>query len=345
MIVTIDNWSSVAQQIAYPGDAFSPDENAVKRAVALLGPSFYQMDPIPETFKLRNRIRCIDFVSSKDRDFYNAALSRWMRADMEARAGLCSFALMRIEDLKLRQAAETLKAPIMADLLFNQVAQGFSAVAGVCFKDSLVEIVNNLVHKKNVDPKSISILWGGFTAKERQRKAAEQEVSSRLTESQIKELIDDDLYDEVLATYGQSNKLDLSAIDKKLLCLQTAETRDGQVQKFQSNRAKYCIFTLPVGREGLNLHDETGTAPRRGVYGLCYSDKATVQIVRRIHRVTSKSDTFGEFLAFNDTRDINVAMRVSEKLKALRHSSAGNFDDLLFTNKPNDDFIEDSNLV
>jgi len=331
MTITPDNWYSVVQQLVYPADPLDYNEVSIRRMIDLLGNRYYRMPKIPSAFKSYNRVRLIEFASNEDRISYNQAFSRYMAEC--ARIDEYHHPVIRklVEDGKLREEAERLKTSIIAQEAYNEVAEGYASVIGLCFKRSVVEVVNNLVHKHGVDPAKIAIIWGGYGAQERKRKVAEEQIRKKLGEDEINQFIEDGLLDELIESYSARLNQDLSAIDKSLLGAVDKETRWRQIRAFQGGKADYAIFTLASGGVALSLHDEDGTRPRQSKLGLPYSSKMVVQAYGRAHRLTSCSDTYQESLAFNGTREVKVAKRVSLKLRCDRHTSTETYSDMVWT--------------
>lgn len=346
MIVTPDNWHSVVSQICFPADPLDYNEVSIRRMVELLGNRYYRMPKIPSAFKSYNRVRLIEFASEEDRICYNQAFNRYMAEC--ARIDEYHHPVIRklVEDGKLREEAERLKTVIIAQEAYNEVAEGYASVIGLCFKRSVVEVVNNLVHKHGVNPSKIAIIWGGYGAQERKRKVAEEQIRKKLSEEEVNQFIEDGLLDELIDSYSNRLNQDLSAIDKSLLGAVDKETRWKQIRAFQAGQADYAIFTLASGGVALSLHDEDGLRPRRSKLGLPYSSKMVVQAYGRAHRLTSCSDTYQESLAFNGTREVKVAKKVSQKLRCDRHTSTETYSDMVWTNDSlviNDPYIEKVN--
>lgn len=333
MTITPANWPWVSRQIAWPADPDDFDENAVKRALKLLGNRFIKMPKIPSKFKSYNNVKIMDFDSETDRIYYASALARYEEEVQRIIANGEPRIRALVEDGKLRQASEKLKTRHIANRAYCEVQEGYSAVVGFCFKESVVDCVNVLVHDRKVDPAQIAIVWGGYNLDERRRKEAENILKQKFTPAQLQEYIQDGLFDNLLDVYTERKGQDLGAIDSKLLGQVDQFTRWQQICRFQNGRARYCIFTAASGGVALSLHDENEEAsfPRRSHLGLPYGEKMVVQLYGRAHRVTSVSDTYQSSYAFNGTRDIKVAKRVSQKLRSARHTGVGNYNKLLWT--------------
>jgi len=334
MKVTRHNWPSVAYRLAYPYDPGEYNTNAMRQGLAALGNRLYVMPPIPKKFKCYTGIKPIQLETESDRLYYATALARYERERARITEQKLSSLLYLVEDLKLRQAAEELKAPVLTKEAYHCRQEGFAPVIGLSFKLSVVKCVNSLVHDYGVDPSKISIIWGGFSKKQRQRFAASSEAN--LDEDLVRELMLDGLLDEVLDRYADKNHSDLSTFDQKLLKTPTPEVRWEQVKNFRHDKTEYAFFTLGAGGVALSLHDTTGRYPRRGLLSLAYSDKQTVQLTGRAHRVNSASDTYQHFYVYQGTREVKVARRCTMKLRSLQLSSSDDFSDMMWDDIDND---------
>lgn len=331
MIITPDNWNTFVAQVVYPDDPTDFSERGIRRMLRLLGNRYYRMPKIPSEFKCHNRVRLIEFANYEDQQSYNMAYERYLSECAKITAHNHPIIRKLVEDGKLREEAERLKCGIIASEAYNEVAEGYASVVGLCFKRSVVEVVNHLVHKRGVDPSRIAIIWGGYGAQERKRKVAEENIRARMSQEELNEFIAEGLLDDLIEAYGMKHQQDVSAFDKKLLGNVDQETRWKQIRAFQEGRADYAIFTLASGGVALSLHDEDGQRPRRAKLGLPYSSKMVIQAYGRAHRLTSKSHTYQESLAFNDTREVKVAKRVSQKLRCDRHTSTEMYRDIVWT--------------
>lgn len=332
MKITPANWPSAARDLAYPHDPETFSEDVIKAFIKGMGARFYKVPLIPNEFKSRNSVEIVEFDNDDDRLYYQSALERYER---EINRPTAESYVFLVEDLKLRQAAEELKGRMIGNRMYNRVQEGFSAVAGVCFKTTVVDIVNQLVHVRKVDPKDITIIWGGYGAEERKLRQAEELLRGKMTQEEINDFIKEGAFEELVQMAASNVKRDLSAIDKDLLGVVKYSTRWEHICKFQRNEAKYAIFTFATGGVALSLHDESGLHPRVADHGLPYSERMTVQAYGRAHRLTSRSHTRQYSLAFNDSREIRVAKRVSWKLRSARHASNVCINDILFTDDRN----------
>lgn len=105
---------------------------------------------------------------------------------------------------------------------------------------------------------------------------------------------------------------------------EAAPNIQAEMQAFQSGKKKVAIATDAMGSTGISLHDEHGIAPRTQiVVTLPWSATKYVQMLGRVHRLTSKSDTRAIILTTNTEIDQRLTSVVAGKLRMLRATVEG----------------------
>jgi len=103
---------------------------------------------------------------------------------------------------------------------------------------------------------------------------------------------------------------------------QSTKVRQENITKYQTGKAKYCLFTLKSGGVGLSLHHYLKNAdtckPRYVILPPTWSAIELVQALGRAHRINSISTTHQDIVWFRGTIEEEVATKVSRKLGCLR---------------------------
>ena len=124
---------------------------------------------------------------------------------------------------------------------------------------------------------------------------------------------DDDCFEEAEITPEEKDWL-----KEHRMGAQDARARHQEVQRFQMQKSKCCIYTFKAGGAALSLHHiKPGARPRTAVIIPTYSAMELVQGVGRFPRITSLSETKQILAFFRHTIEEAVAARVAMKLKCL----------------------------
>jgi hypothetical protein len=233
-------------------------------------------------------------------------------------------------------AAEYCKRFIFAERMFRDVQSGKAAVLAVKFKKTIIAVTKILHEKYGVDRNNISLIWGGgqtqLTAKQK-LKAKIREKMELFEEAGVsmEDLMLEDVEERVLEDLPPELRLGN----------QSKEERQKEIDRFQSGRSNYCIFTYKAGGVGLSLHhtdeqtnvkvrrQKSGYAvvedipkvpvrPRKVTIGPTWSPIELVQGCGRVPRLTSLSDTEQNFLYYRGTVEEEQAFVVTHRLKCLK---------------------------
>lgn len=349
VILQNSNWQTYASLIA--GSASDPtdyNEAAVERLVKDLDAFIVRVRGVRPQFDASNRIEMIHFESAEERAYYEQAWERYMaeKAKLEA-AGIDSpgatgnsrFQIL-VQFLKFRMAAEYCRRKQLAKRMHEAVVKGNkAAVCALNFKHSIIGIVKILCDEYGVKRSDISLIWGGgqtgLSKKQKQKKqiteAAAQLQAAGMDVTNLLETLDlDEVEDKVLEDLPEHLRLGS----------QSKEERQKEIDRFQSGKSLYCLFTFRAGGVGLSLHhtdeqtkqkvrkQKNGYAvledipnipvrPRINFVAPTYSAIELVQGLGRCPRLTSLSDTEQVLLFYAGTVEQDVASVVSQKLRCL----------------------------
>jgi len=279
------HWPDFAQWIAGNTDPAEHSPTACKRLREELNKYFVEPKGVQSKYHSRNGCCLINFQSPTEAEFYNAAYARYIeelaKIDRDAPGGI---AAIWVAILKFRQAAELIKAPHLALAAWESVKAGKAAVVVCNFRATLAKVCETLHKSFKVSRDEISMVWGGLGK-------AKPDASS---------------------PYYVDESLDLD------LGPQSRKARQKEIDRFQSGKSLYCLFTFKSGGVGLSLHHaKAGLRPRETFVSTTYSAIELVQSFGRSHRITSLSDTVQTVLFYRGTIEEQVADKVAIKLKCL----------------------------
>jgi hypothetical protein len=344
MILSNDTWPTYASSISAPSDPTEYNEAAVERLTKDLEKYIIRVKGVRSQFEAHNTVTMVSFTTKEERDYYHQAWERYLaeKAKLEAEGqgdGKPAGMMILVQFLKFRMAAEYCRRRIIAQKMYNSVQEGYAACAALNFKGSIIGIVRILVEEMGVPRDKISLVWGGGQT----QLTKKQKVKASMTaKAEALKAVGLDLNEMMEA-------MDLDSVDDRVLevipehlCLgpQTPEERQKEIDKFQSGKSHYCLYTFRAGGVGLSLHhtDEftkektrkkpSGYAyeediplipvrPRINFVAPTYSAIELVQGLGRCPRLTSLSNTKQELLFYKGTIEDDVSKIVAQKLRCL----------------------------
>lgn len=338
-----DTWPMFSKMVASPAEPEEYSPSAVDRLMEYLDPYIVQVKGVHSQFKARNSTQLIDFRTEEERKFYDSAWQRYLAAvakvqGEEGLSGTDSRFMILVQFLKFRMAAELCRAEYLADAMVDSVAKGQAAVCAVNFKGTIRKIVTILHDKHGISRDEISLIWGGGKS----GPTAKQKTKAQFSNEKVMEM---------MKAIGMSLKdFNLDDVDDYVeeedrpelrLGAQSLSARQSEIDRFQSGKSLYCLYTFKSGGVGLSLHhsdeltnykckrkksgwyeesDIPNVPTRQRVVFLAptYSAIELVQGLGRAPRLTSLSDTPQVVVFYRGTIEEQVAAIVSVKLRCLR---------------------------
>lgn len=342
-VLSEETWSQYARIISSPDKPEDYATAAVNKLREDLDDYIITVKGVRPQFKAINKVEKINFSSPEERLFYEAAYERFLaqKAKKEAAndAGDATGFSIFTELLMFQMAAEEIKVNILADRMWADVQAGKASVCGVKFKKTIIKIVMRLEEKYGVKRDNISLIWGGGQTqltKKQKAKAKIRELGDKLLEigSSVDELLKDSMLDDV------EDRVLMDLPEHLRLASQDMQERQEEIDRFQSGKSLFCLFTFRSGGTGLSLHHcdeltkekvrckESGyayeedipkipTRQRKTLLATTYSGIELVQCLGRAPRLTSLSDTEQTILLYNGTIETEIAAIVEQKLKCL----------------------------
>lgn len=348
--LTNDHWDSFAKDIAsnWGKSDTKPDERspaAIDRFIEYIKDYVVWVKGIKYQFHANNKVQIINFETEQGRKFYDDAWQRFLekKAKLEGSESMtASEARMNVLAALtvFRIAAESNPDRVrrIAKEMYHAVQEGRAAVASVNFKITICLIVEILVKEYHVPREMISLIWGGAPKPKKK-----QILKAKITNS--KEI--QDMLDSVGVTLKDLDLDEIEAqeesqwLDPTLkLGPQSKKNRQEEIDKFQSGKSLYCLYTFRAGGVALDLHhcdDYTvqkvrhkpsgyayeedipniPTRPRINFVAPTYSPIELVQGLGRCARLTSLSHTEQIMMFFAGTIEEDVASIVSLGLRCL----------------------------
>jgi len=339
-------WPTYASAIAYPSPPTDYNEAAVERLRKDLDKYIKQVRGIRPQFDAQNSIEMIYFETPEEEKYYADTEERYIRKKRKLQqdidAGLISgggiWPLVLLNERCM--AAELCRANHLAKKMYHAVTEGYAAVCACKYKATMIKVVQILRDKYGIDRNLISLVWGGgqtqLTTKQKM-KASLKEKEEKLAAAGIS-------MDEMLSDLELEDVEDriIEELDPALrLGPQSREERQKEIDRFQSGKTLYCMYTFKAGGVGLSLHhtDEftkekvrrkaNGYAvvedipnipvrPRINFVAPTYSAIELVQGLGRCPRLTSLSNTIQKLIYYGGTVEVDVARIVSSKLRCVR---------------------------
>jgi len=341
--LTDETWPVFAKMIAAPAEPEEYSPAAVDRLMEYLSPYIVQVKGVHSQFKALNSTLMIDFRTVEERKFYDQAWNRYLAAiakikGLEGLDESNSHMMILVQFLKFRMAAELCRADYLADAMYESVQKGQAAVCAVNFKGTIRKIVEILHDKHGVSREMISLIWGGGKTGPTKK----QKLKEKFTDAKVLEMLKaigmdlkDFKLDDVDDYVEQEDRPELQ------LGTQSLGQRQLEIDRFQSGKSLYCLYTFKSGGVGLSLHhsDEltkvkckrkksgwyveedipnVPTRPRIVFLAPTYSAIELVQGLGRAPRLTSMSDTPQVVVFYRGTIEEQVCAIVSMKLRCLR---------------------------
>lgn len=338
-------WPTYAASVAAPASPYDYNEASVDRLMNSLDKYIVRVKGVRSQFDAINKIMLINFKTDQERKFYEDTEKRYIEKkaklmerlgkDLDEGGGIWELVLLN----ERCRSAEICRVEQLGELMLQSVKDGYAACCAAKFKGTIIGIVRYLVEKKGISRDHISLVWGGgqtnLTEKQKTRAAIlskrdKLEAAGMDVEDMLKSLELDDTQDVVLEPLPPGLRLGS----------QSKEERQKEIDRFQSGKTMFCLYTFKAGGVGLSLHHsdelspvkvrrkESGFAyeedipkvpirPRCNFVAPTYSAIELVQGLGRCPRLTSLSNTPQYLVYYRHTVEEGVAQIVSQKLRCL----------------------------
>lgn len=255
---------------------------AMKRLRTILSPNIVKVPNIKAKYKSFNTTQLVNFLSPADfqeyADAYEEYLEKLRSIDRDEPGGI---AAIWVAQLKFRQKAELLRAPILARAMYESVKAGNAAIAACNFTATIAKAKEVLVRDYGVSSEAVSLIWGGIPSR-------------------------DDKYDLDLGPQNRKERqrnIDRFQTGKALYCFFT----------FKAGGVALSLHDTD-DHDGYAVENHR---PREVYLAPTYSVFDLYQGLGRGHRINSLSNTNQCILFFRGTIEEEVAAKVALKLKSM----------------------------
>jgi DNA replication protein DnaC len=330
-------WPTYAAAISSPSLPDEYNEAAVERLMKDLDDYIVRVKGVRWQFNAINSVEIIDFDSPASRAEYDEAWDKYLIRKAKLEESITDNPRFQalVELGIFLAAAEYCKRHIFAARMYHDVQEGYAAVLACKFKKTIIAVTKILHEKYGVDRDNISLIWGGGQTQLTAKQKLKAKVTANLKTFQeagvtMEDMMLDDVDDRVLEDLPPELRLGI----------QSKERRQYEIDRFQSGKSLYCIYTYKAGGVGLSLHhtdEQTNykvrrqkngyavvedipnvpTRPRKATVGPTWSPIELVQGCGRVPRLTSLSDTIQNFLYYRGTVEEQQAFVVTHRLKCL----------------------------
>jgi hypothetical protein len=330
-------WGTYAQAIAHPSSPDEYNDTAVERLTKDLDDYIVRVKGVRWQFNAVNSVEIIDFENDQQRKEYNDAWEKYLAKKAKLEEAVTDnprFQAM-IELGIFLAAAEYAKRHIFAKRMYEDVKNGYAAVCAIKFKKTINAVTKILVEEYGVSRDQISLIYGGGQTQLTAKQKLKQQVKQNMAVFEAAGISMDDMM------LGEVEDREIEVFDSNLrLGVQSKEQRQQEIDRFQSGKALYCMYSYKAGGVGLSLHhtDEMTkekvrrqkngyaviedipnipTRPRKVTVGPTWSPIELAQGCGRAPRLTSLSDTLQSLLYFRGTVEEDQAFVVTHRLKCL----------------------------
>lgn len=265
-ILSEQTWGTYSQAIAHPSPPDEYNEAAVERLMKDLDDYVVRVKGVRWQFNALNSVEIIDFENAQQQKEYNDAWEKYLAKKARLEESVTDnprFQAM-IELGIFLAAAEYAKRHIFARRMYEDVKNGYAAVCALKFKKTIIAVTQILVDEYGVSRDQISLIWGGGQTQLTAKQKLKQQVRANMA---VFEQAGISMEDMMLEEVEDREIVELDASLR--LGLQSKEQRQSEIDKFQSGKSLYCMYTYKAGGVGLSLHhtDELTTRYDTSVAG------------------------------------------------------------------------------
>ena len=343
--VTKETWPTWASTIAAPGSPVDYNEAAIERLTKKLDPHIIRVRGVKPQFDAVNTITLISFKTREEQKYYDDTEKRYMEKkaklaqDIEAgiveNSGIWPLVLLNERCM----AAEYCRKDHLAEMMYLKWKAGYAACCAVKYKRTLIAIVQILESTFGISRDKITLVWGGGQTQLNKKQKNKAAINAKADALKAMGIDAEELMEDMDLTDVEERTLEVLP-EHLRLGAQSQEERQREIDRFQSGKTQFCLYTFKAGGVGLSLHHtdefvkekvrhkESGYAveedipnipvrPRWNFVTPTYSAIELVQGLGRCPRLTSLSDTHQELIFYRNTVEEDVARIVAQKLRCL----------------------------
>ena len=262
-----ETWQTYAGIIAYPSKPDEYNEAAVERLCKDLDQYIVRVRGVRPQFDAENSITMIHFETPEERKYYEDTEARYMRKKAKLAQDIASGAVAGgggIWPLVLLNercmAAELCRAAHIARRMYEAYKAGYAACCACKYKATMIKVMTILESKYGISRDLVSFVWGGGKTKLTKKQTAAINVKAKVDEltkagMTVEEILDMlDITLEDLAEAEAKDELMANIPEHLRLGMQDKEERQNEIDRFQSGKTMFCMYTFKAGGVGLSLH-------------------------------------------------------------------------------------------
>jgi len=250
-LLTEQTWGTYSQAISHPSPPDEYNEAAVERLMKDLDDYIVRVKGVRWQFNAQNAVEIIDFENREQAKEYSDAWEKYLAKKAKLEEAVTDnprFQAM-IELGIFLAAAEYAKRHIFARRMYEDVKSGYAAVCALKFKKTIIAVTQILVNDYGVSRDQISLIWGGGQTQLTAKQKLKQQVKANMA---VFEQAGISMEDMMLEEVEDREIVELDASLR--LGNQSKDDRQKEIDKFQSGKSLYCMFTYKAGGVGLSLH-------------------------------------------------------------------------------------------
>jgi hypothetical protein len=316
-----------------------PNKEALGRLRKTLSSNIFSIPYVKPKYKAINRVVLIEFFNDRHRAVYASAFERLVEAKRKSGQNTMwgKFQIF-IELLAFNKTAEPLRAWYAAKLASEDYFSGQRApVIFSKYKETLTEVVFQLVDTYKIPRELIAIIWGGKREYKTDEMMTKEELNNILATRDMGDLLRDKVLlkkirmslkflqdqEEHMETVEAQQYRHMRLKELSLLGKQSDNARQVEIDRFQSGEAVICCATIDSGGVGLSLDkNKEWLLDRHGLFTPIYSGKQYKQALGRLVRRASCADALQETLMLRGTtEETHVAPILDSKLRSMAEFS------------------------
>lgn len=314
-----------------------PNREAMKkyRRIMVEAGVIHSMPYVKPKYKAINILELFEFASPKDKEIYDRGVEHYLEACRKMGKNTAFGRFQRNVELAIfRRTVEPLRAPAMAQRAADNFHAGTYATAiGVEFKETITSVAFLLIDKYGLSRDDISVIWGGRKEFKKEDLIPKPELDRLFRTMEIMKHVGDKAFmrrvkisvryeqDQIEhnETFEEQADRHAKLRELKLLGNQSLNTRQIEIDNFQDNTTRVCLFTAATGGVGLSLdRSRPDQLVREGLFSLGLSGKVFKQLLGRLVRRNSISDAIQRICAMRNTVEHwFLAPLIDKKLKCI----------------------------
>ena len=335
-VVTSPGFKDFAQIICEEPD--KPNTAAMKRLKEALSSNVISTPRVKWPSWQVNASWVVDFENDRDREVYNSAFRRYQenckKSGKNSDFGSLEFWVLLTQ---FRKTVEPLRAPAIVRRILSNIDNRKVTVVASAFKQIIISILFEMIEKKLLTRKQISVIWGGMKkfrpelvlSRERLdylvKHMHEWTDQDRICVEETLRFMDDQLFNDETPEEQEYRHNKLREFG--LFSAQNEIQRQLEVDKCQEGEAKLVLMTLAAGGVGLSLdRNNPSLWERELLITPVYNGREVRQGMGRLNRRKTEPGPVYQYVTYmgGTYEETHVMPRMEEKFACLGAFSGKN---------------------